>query len=51
MEKPIKLTDKELDKLIKVIGADNVIYKHIYWKICLSGKQLEYTIEQARQGN
>lgn len=49
MNKAIKLNDKELDKLIKLIGAREVIYKHIYLEIELTSKQLDYVIQKERE--
>ena len=40
----IKLTDKELDKFILVLGVKKVEYLFCYNKIWLSNKQLDYLL-------
>ena len=40
----IKLTDKELDKFILVLGVKKVKYLFCYNKIWLSNKQLDYLL-------
>lgn len=42
--KPVKLSDKELEKFIKVLGVQQVKYLFCYDKIKLTSKQLDYLI-------
>lgn len=44
MNKGIKLSDKELIKLIKIVGKTRCKYYWIEEKIALTNKQLDYLI-------
>ena len=46
--KPVKLSDRELNKFIIVLGVNRVKALYIESKIKLTSKQLDYLIEYGR---
>lgn len=42
MNKIPTLTDKEVNKILKIFGKEELVYRHIYNFVKLTSKQLDY---------